>query len=1246
MEYYNVEEGSNSTSMCTPALILVSGGDDIKVTPLCDTGASSNYMSKAFYGKYRKHFKKSVIPVSRKVRLGDGTTTKDILCIVSFRMSFTNALGYDTKGGTSSKEYIVDIDANVFDNTSHDIIIGAQTLLSDLFPFFITMLTNSHQCMIQDDFETSLFNINYGDLVQPFPFKAGEAPEEIDNPLPGHGQDFLYAMEVDYEERKEKYFSLFDTHVAKDFAESMPQVFELLKTKGVKVFVANNWEGISGIEPVEYEFRNLPDYHFCKARNINPKLAENFYKELDRLRTYLFEPSESPIVSPIVVAYKATAPFIRVCGDFTWLNKHIVMPIIPIPHVLNSLAKIANFKYFIDVDVTNAFHQIRLGPITSRNLSIITPVGTFKPKFMLEGTSPATGILHTTMVNIFKVFEEWTIVLFDNILILANSHEDAYQKLEKFLDRCIEKNLFLKFEKSWLGVQEVSFFGYVCRHKEYQLSKERTQSILDIPFPTNIKQMQSFLGSCLFFKSFIPNYSHHASLLNDMVHKTFPWGDESKWEANYRQAFEDLKKVVAESFTLFYPDYQLKWILRVDASMLGIGWVLLQEKDEVLQPIIFGSSKFSAQAMNWSTIEQECYAIYYSVYQLAFYLRCKDFIIETDHRNLLWMQQSIVPKIIRWHIYLQSFNFLIRHIPGKFNIVADMLSRQWPMSPVKECYDTLSHIINEANGDGNGFESIMRQVHGRRTGHLGFRRTWNLLNKFKPRHGFSQRIVQDYIHDCPICQKDRVMRVAAIPPVVKTLHVEHAHSMVGCDTFQVTQSEQGMKYLVVMVNFFTRFVKLYAVADKEAITTANCIFDYISNFGLFDQLRMDPGSDFTSEVVKHLLEWLGPTRSFTLPDNPQADGVEGTNKQIRRHLLAICMDENCKHNWSSPSVLPIVQLILNEHVSSETGAIPFHAQFGDADAIYSQIPAGLPPTQATHNYVKLLAANLKMIREISAKYQDSIREKRTANPPPESANQYQPGDFVTYHLSKMKRMDKLTPRNQGPFEVIRHIPDSNWVEVRDLVYDNIKQFDLKDIQAFFGTKAEAQRMAEYDNDQFELDIILGHRGEPELRTTMEFYVRFKDKSTQWLTFVPDLTTTTLFGDYCHGIPQLRQLLVSAEAAKKMKSDAKRAVIDKKLVAPGTTVYVDIRSWGAGAWYSGLSDLPNKDTLTYVLLCEYKEYCSETHKKIQAHFPLIDATWHVDNWFVTTYGQCKHLKADHILLTSQMIKKYKLNLTQF
>jgi hypothetical protein len=157
--------------------------------------------------------------------------------------------------------------------------------------------------------------------------------------------------------------------------------------------------------------------------------------------------------------------------------------------------------------MANSFHQIPLSEEFSKLLSVQTPWGLVRPKFLPEGVGPASGLLQKIVSEIFDEFKEWTIVIFDNFLVLADDYEDAYIKLEKILCRCREFGIVLKMKKSWIGVDTVTFFGYEVTHGRWKLSDSRKQAIAEMPFPTTTKGMQSFLGAALFFHQHIPDYS-------------------------------------------------------------------------------------------------------------------------------------------------------------------------------------------------------------------------------------------------------------------------------------------------------------------------------------------------------------------------------------------------------------------------------------------------------------------------------------------------------------------------------------------------------------------------------------------------------------------------------------------------------------------------------------------------------------------------------------------------------------------
>ena len=131
----------------------------------------------------------------------------------------------------------------------------------------------------------------------------------------------------------------------------------------------------------------------------------------------------------------------------------------------------------------------------------------------------------------------------------------------------------------------------MCRHKSYQVCPEKKEALANIPMPTTTKQARSLLGKGVFFSGFTPKYSDLVAHLTDMTKKTFNW-DKNTWKHDYLEEYQRFIKGLQDACELYYPDYSLDWILRTDASELGVGAVLLQKKllpdgIEQLQPIAF-----------------------------------------------------------------------------------------------------------------------------------------------------------------------------------------------------------------------------------------------------------------------------------------------------------------------------------------------------------------------------------------------------------------------------------------------------------------------------------------------------------------------------------------------------------------------------------------------------------------------------------------------------------------------------------
>jgi RNase H-like domain found in reverse transcriptase len=359
------------------------------------------------------------------------------------------------------------------------------------------------------------------------------------------------------------------------------------------------------------------------------------------------------------------------------------------------------------------------------------------------------------MLLFFIVFVKNTITIIiividdkTNFKILSSYHF-AYHHYCTDLLRCQNHGLVLK-----IGTEVVTFFGYEVRPGSWSLSRSRKDAIADMIFPTNQKQIKASLepptSSTLIFQITLRGHrlSTNARLL--ILAGKSPHGPNTTVPS-----LTSSKKAIEESVTLHFPDYTLPWIIRSDSSDRAVGAVLYQEHgtspDEIVhQPIAFASQKYSGAAVNWDTFKKEAYALYYAVTKFGYYLRGNEFVLETDHRNLVWIESSLVPIVVRWRVLLQSHTFQIRHIPGKDNTVADWLSR---MCPAPDTTSNLSTINVQPFVP--SLQEMFSAVHGGRSLHHGGKRTYlTLCNRF-PGHGIPLRVIQDMVSECPICQKDR-----------------------------------------------------------------------------------------------------------------------------------------------------------------------------------------------------------------------------------------------------------------------------------------------------------------------------------------------------------------------------------------------------------------------------------------------------------------------------------------------------------
>ena len=289
------------------------------------------------------------------------------------------------------------------------------------------------------------------------------------------------------------------------------------------------------------------------------------------------------------------------------MNK-ITKPLaVPLPLVDDLLGVLGKAVYFSSLDLISGYWQIMMDEADKEKTAFCTSHrGLYQFKVMPFGLMNAPGLFTQLISQVLEGYESFTTGYIDDILCFSESLEDHFQHLEMVFRRLREHGLKLKPTKCSFLQSETSYLGFRVTQDGIKPEEDKVEAIRQLQPPSSKKEIRSFIGSCSYYRKFLPNFSGVAKPLIDLTKKSthFKWGEE------HQNAFDSLKASLTQVPFLAYPDISRPFILTTDASDYCIGACLSQiNKDNVEVPIYFISHKLSATQSRWPTIEKEavCY---------------------------------------------------------------------------------------------------------------------------------------------------------------------------------------------------------------------------------------------------------------------------------------------------------------------------------------------------------------------------------------------------------------------------------------------------------------------------------------------------------------------------------------------------------------------------------------------------------------------------------------------------------------
>ncbi|GBG85112.1 hypothetical protein CBR_g39679 [Chara braunii] len=387
--------------------------------------------------------------------------------------------------------------------------------------------------------------------------------------------------------------------------------------------------------PIQHRIKIEPGSRTLKGAvyRMSPRELEELRKQLDELleKGWIW-PSSSLFGAPVLFVPKKEGE-LRMCIDYRGLNAITVKNAEPLPRIDDLLDQVQGAKYFSKIDLKFRYHQIEVHPDDQYKTAFRTRYGHYEFIVMPFGLTNATTTFQRCMNDLFRPWlDKFVVVYLDDILVFSKTLDEHQGHLRQVLEKLREANFKINAKKCDWAKTQVLYLGHVLDGDDVKPEDSKIVAIRDWPTPRTVTELRSFLGLANYYRKFVRNFSTITAPLCRLLRKETIW----KWDKDCTSAMKKLK------------------------------------------PVEFMSARMPSKKVATSTYERELYAHRQALEHWKHYLLGRHFKVNSDHETLRWLktQAKMTPKLTRWAAEIDQYDFELKPVKGKYNVVADALSRR------------------------------------------------------------------------------------------------------------------------------------------------------------------------------------------------------------------------------------------------------------------------------------------------------------------------------------------------------------------------------------------------------------------------------------------------------------------------------------------------------------------------------------------------------------------------------------------
>ncbi|RVW80067.1 Retrovirus-related Pol polyprotein from transposon 17.6 [Vitis vinifera] len=327
----------------------------------------------------------------------------------------------------------------------------------------------------------------------------------------------------------------------------------------------------------------------------------------------------------------------RVCIDYRRLNIVTRKDHFPLPFMDQVLERVSGHPFYCFLDGYSGYFQIEIDLEDQEKTTFTCPFGTFAYRRMPFGLCNAPATFQRCMLSIFSDMVERIMEVFmDDITVYGGSYKECLLHLEAVLQRCIEKDLVLNWDKCYFMVQQGIVLGHIISKNGIEVDKAKVELIVKLPPPTNVKGIRQFLGHAGFYRRFIKDFSKISKPLCELLVKDAKF----VWDEKCQKSFEELKQFLTTAPIVRAPNWKLPFEVMCDASDLAMGAILGQREDGKPYVIYYARKTLNEAQRNYTTTEKELLAVVFALDKFRAYL-VGSFIVVDYYQKVLFSYESI-----------------------------------------------------------------------------------------------------------------------------------------------------------------------------------------------------------------------------------------------------------------------------------------------------------------------------------------------------------------------------------------------------------------------------------------------------------------------------------------------------------------------------------------------------------------------------------------------------------------------------